>query len=208
MDGGVEAGTGRDQMGFNSKESHNDDGDDHDDVDEMEKGERNLREKQNKAAKVTTQVKQEVRTMKEALRMSFKEKAPKVSTFPKSNKAMRETMKGQQEEMADDLLRVVERCASLERNLLIVKQEQDGLKETFFNKISEMQKDLLAMVEHCLDFEKVLSQTKQENQEMQSRIKELEEEKERRTLSSRGCLNRSHNLQQMIYQKLSSIFDV
>ena len=177
-------------------------------IDEMEKGERNLREKQNKAAKVTTQVEQEVRTMKEALRMSFKEKAPKVSTFPKSNKAMRETMKGQQEEMAEELLRVVERCASLERNLLIVKQEQDGLKETFFNKISEMQKDLLAMVEHCLDFEKVLSETKQENQEMQSRIKELEEEKERRTLSSRGCLNRSHNLQQMIYQKLSSIFDV
>ena len=155
-------------------------------IDEMEKGERNLREKQNKAAKVTTQVEQEVRTMKEALRMSFKEKAPKVSTLPKSNKAMRETMKGQQEEMADELLRVVERCASLERNLLIVKQEQDGLKETFFNKISEMQKDLLAMVEHCLDFEKVLSETKQENQEMQSRIKELEEEKERRTLSSRG----------------------
>ena len=87
-------------------------------------------------------------------------------------------------------------------------EEIKVLKETFFNKISEMQKDLLAMVEHCVDFEKVLSQTKQENQEMQSRIKELEEEKERRTLSSRGCLNRSHNLQQMIYQKLSSIFDV
>ena len=89
-----------------------------------------------------------------------------------------------------------------------LSEEIKVLKETFFNKISEMQKDLLAMVEHCLDFEKVLSQTKQENQEMQSRIKELEEEKERRTLSSRGCLNRSHNLQQMIYQKLSSIFDV
>ena len=89
-----------------------------------------------------------------------------------------------------------------------LSEEIKVLKETFFNKISEMQKDLLAMVEHCLDFEKVLSQSKQENQEMQSRIKELEEEKERRTLSSRGCLNRSHNLQQMIYQKLSSIFDV
>ena len=63
-------------------------------IDEMEKGERNLREKQNKAAKVTTQVEQEVRTMKEALmRMSFKKKAPKVSTLSKSNKAMRETMK-------------------------------------------------------------------------------------------------------------------
>ena len=60
-------------------------------------------------------------------------------------------------------------------------EEIKVLKETFFNKISEMQKDLLAMVEHCVDFEKVLSQTKQENQELQSRVKELEEEKERRT---------------------------
>ena len=62
-----------------------------------------------------------------------------------------------------------------------LSEEIKVLKETFFNKISEMKKDLLAMVEHCLDFEKALSQTKQENQEMQSRIKELEEEKGRRT---------------------------
>ena len=62
-----------------------------------------------------------------------------------------------------------------------LSEEIKVLKETFFNKISEMKKDLLAMVEYCVDFEKVLSQTKQENQEMQSRIKELEEEKGRRT---------------------------
>ena len=69
----------------------------------------------------------------------------------------------------------------MERQVSELCEEIKVLKETFFNKISEMQKDLLAMVEHCVDFEKVLSQTKQENQEMQSRIKELEEEKERRT---------------------------
>ena len=121
-------------------------------IDEMEKGERNLREKQNKAAKVTTQVEQEVKTMKEALRMSFKEKAPKVRTFPKSNKAMRETMKRQQEKWTEELLKVVELCASLEKNLLILKQEQDALntqlKRLLFSERVERNQKCLNLSHH------------------------------------------------------------
>merc|ERR1719378_1732164 len=60
-----------------------------------------------------------------------------------------------------------------------LSEEVKVVKEMFTNKMCEMQKDLLGMVEHCLNFEKELSQTKEENQKMESRIKELVEERDR-----------------------------
>merc|ERR550519_3337574 len=54
-------------------------------IEELVKKERNSREKQETAAKVTAQLEQEVKSMREVLRRSFKV-APKDPGFPKSRK--------------------------------------------------------------------------------------------------------------------------
>ena len=91
-------------------------------IEELVKKERNSREKQEKAAKVTAQLEQEVRSMREVLRRSFKV-APKDPGFPKSRKAMR----NRQKKLEEDLASLVEQCATNAGNLAKVKLEQDDL---------------------------------------------------------------------------------
>merc|ERR1719341_2363796 len=91
-------------------------------IEELEKKERNSREKQETAAKVTTQLEQEVRSMREVLRRSFKV-APKDPGFPKSRKATR----NRQKKLEEDLASLVEQCATNAGNLAKVKLEQDDL---------------------------------------------------------------------------------
>ena len=91
-------------------------------IGELVKKKRNSREKQEKAAKVTAQFEQEVKSMREVLRISFKV-APKDPGFPKSRKAMR----NRQKKLEEDLASLVEQCATNAGNLAKVKLEQDDL---------------------------------------------------------------------------------
>ena len=89
-------------------------------IEELVKKERNSREKQEK--EVTAQLEQEVRSMREILKRSFKV-APKDPGFPKSRKAMR----NRQKKLEEDLASLVEQCATNAGNLAKVKLEQDDL---------------------------------------------------------------------------------
>jgi len=91
-------------------------------IDELEEKERISREKQGKAAKVTAQLEQEVKSMREVLMRSFKV-APKDPFFPKSRKAMRK----RQKQLEEDLASLGEHCAINAGNLAKVKLEQDDL---------------------------------------------------------------------------------
>jgi len=93
-------------------------------IEELEKKESSLKKTQKKAAKVTGQVQQDVKTVKGLLKKSFKV-APKDHGFPKSRKAMR----NQQKKLEEDLAKVAEHCANIEENLGKVKQEQDNLSD-------------------------------------------------------------------------------
>ena len=91
-------------------------------IDELEKKERNSRENQSKATKVTAQLEQEVRSMREVLKRSFKV-PPKDPGFPKSRKAMR----NQQKKLEEDLASLVEHCAINAGNLAKLRLEQEDL---------------------------------------------------------------------------------
>jgi len=91
-------------------------------IDELEKKERNSRENQSKATKVTAQLEQEVRSMREVLKRSFKA-PPKDPGFPKSRKAMR----NRQKQLEEDLASLVEHCAINAGHLAKLRLQQEDL---------------------------------------------------------------------------------
>lgn len=107
----------------------------------------------------------------------------KISYKKKNQDGVEESRTRRVDDMQMKEVEVEIRCLEAEeqkRRTNELVEEINVLKEMFSNKMCEMQKDLLAMVEHCLNFEKELSRTKDENQKMQSQIKELVEERNRR----------------------------
>merc|ERR550519_2982521 len=104
-------------------------------IEELVKKERNSREKQETAAKVTAQLEQEVKSMREVLKRSFKV-APKDPGFPKSRKAMR----NRQRKLEEDLASVMEQCAINAGNLAKVKLGQDDLSNQLEGLLLDMEK--------------------------------------------------------------------